>query len=39
MLYNKDSWIGKYFGLVFENPLKTLIHGSSRRGAVVNESD
>ena len=23
MLYNKDSWIGKYFRLVFENPLKT----------------
>ena len=23
MLYNKCSWIGKYFGLVFENPLKT----------------
>ena len=23
MLYNKDSWIGKYFGLVFQNPLKT----------------
>lgn len=23
MLYNKDSWIGKYFGYLIENPLKT----------------